>query len=447
MSIKFRLAPICALFLTACLTPNIALAEMDAVVREALALTEAGQPKKAYDMLEPLEVTRAGDPDFDTVFGIAANQSGEYARAVMALERATIVQPGNTRARAELGRAMFAVGDSKSARTLLEQAKSQGAPAEAALSIDQFLRAIDVAEALTQSSWQGYVEATFGHDSNISSGPIASNVAVPALGGQIITLGAKSTKQGASFGNLAAGVSGRYVIDSRLSLIGNASANDRVNINASQFSNTQFNLTAGAAYRLDRQEFSLVAVHEDYNLNGRVNRTQNGLVGEWVYRINNQREMGAYLQYSKLHYPRAAATDPNRDATRTVAGASYAQQFGDGFLGWGGLYLGSEDESDSSRPDLGHNLAGVRLGLQKSFATALSGFVALNHERRSYGGQDPFFLVKRKDNQTILSLGMNWVPAKSWRITPTVSHIRNQSRVVINDYDRSVFSVAARYEF
>ena len=133
---------------------------MDAVVREALALTEAGQSKQAYDLLEPLEVTRAGDPDFDTVFGIAANQSGQHVRAVMALERATTVQPDNTRARAELGRAMFEVGDSKSARALLEQAKAQGAPPEAALTIDQFLRAIDVAENLVKSSWQGYIEAS-----------------------------------------------------------------------------------------------------------------------------------------------------------------------------------------------------------------------------------------------------------------------------------------------
>ena len=133
-------------------------AELDDLVRKALTMTESGQSKQAYDLLEPFEVQRAGDPDFDTVFGIAANQSGEHARAIMALERATIVQPGNARARAELGRAMFAVGDSKTARTLLQQAKEQGAPAQAALTIDQFLRAIHVAEERMQSSVKAYVE-------------------------------------------------------------------------------------------------------------------------------------------------------------------------------------------------------------------------------------------------------------------------------------------------
>ena len=415
---------------------------MDAVVRDALSLTESGQARQAYDMLEPLEVTRAGDPDFDTVFGIAANQSGEYARAVMALERATIVQPENTRARAELGRAMFAVGDSKSARTLLEQAKAQGAPPEAALTIDQFLRAIDVAEALAQSSFRGYVEATIGHDGNISSGPTNPNVAVPLFGVNI-TLNPNSTKKSASFANLTGGVSGRYVIDSRWSLIGNASFNDRVDINASQFSNTQLNFGAGGAYRLDKQDFSVVAVHEDYKVDGAMNRTQNGMVGEWVYRINNQEEAGAYLQYSKLHYPGQSI----RDAARTVVGASYARQLGNGLLGWGGAYVGNENPDASGVPYYGQSLKGLRAGLQKSFYDALSGFVALSYENRRYGGQDPFFLVKRKDNQTSLTLGLNWVPAKSWRISPQLSYVRNQSSLVINDYDRTIYSVAARYDF
>lgn len=424
------------------MTPPSAHAEVDAVVREALALTDAGQAKQAYDMLEPLEVTRAGDPDFDTVLGIAANESGEHARAVLALERATAVQPGNTRARAELGRAMFAVGDSKSARTLLEQAKAQGAPTEAALTIDQFLRAIDVAESLTRSSWQGTIEAGFGHDSNISSGPGDPNVAVPLFGGNV-TLGPNSVKKSASFANLTAGVTGRYVIDSRWSLIGNGAYNDRIDRNQSRFSNTQFNAGGGASYRVDRQEFSVIGVHEEYRVDGASNRSQNGLVAEWVHRINNRQEMGSYLQYSKLRYPGQST----RNAARVVAGLSYAQQLGDSLVGWGGAYLGSENESAAGVPFYGHVLGGLRAGLQKSLNDTLSAYVALNYERRRYGGQDPFFLVKRTDNQTGVSLGMNWVPAKSWRVTPQISYTRNQSSVVISDYDRTIVSVAARLEF
>lgn len=426
---------------TAIAAQGAAFAEMDDLVRRALAMAESGQARQAYELLEPHEVRRAGDPDFDTVFGIAANQSGEHARAVMALERVTIVQPGNTRARAELGRALFAVGDSKSARTLLEQAKAQGAPAEAALTIDQFLRAIDVAEAQMRSSFKAYVELGIGHDSNVSSGPGNPNVAVPNIGG--VVLAPNSVERNATFVNMAAGVSGRHVLDSRWSIIGNGSVNKRVNRDESVFNNDQINLLGGVTYRLDRQEFTVAAFYEDYNLNGSTNRTQRGLVGEWAYRIDDWREVGAYLQWSRLHYPAQTV----RDSHRTVVGGSYAQRLPGDWLAWGGLYAGTENESDNNRPDLGHSLGGLRAGLQKSLRNDLSGFAALNYEHRSYGGQDRFFLVKRRDNQTTLALGLNWVPAKSWRVTPLLSHIRNNSRIVINDYDRTLFSVTARKEF
>lgn len=416
-------------------------AEPDELVRRALALTESGQSRQAYDLLEPQEVQRAGDPDFDLVFGIAANQAGEHARAIMALERVTIVQPANARARAELGRAMFAVGDSKSARILLQQAKDQGAPGQAALTIDQFLRAIDVAEAQMRSSLKGYAEVAVGRDSNVSSGPANANVAVPNIGG--VVLSANAVKRGATFGNLAAGVSGRYVVDSRWSLIGNASANKRVNVNESFSNNRQVNLLGGAAYRLDRQEFTGAVIFEDYNLDGASNRTQSGVVGEWAYRIDNEHEVGAYIQHSWLHYP----GNNLRDAHRTVVGGSYAQQLRSDLLAWGGAYAGREAEAASGVPYLGHRLLGLRIGVQKTIQDNLSAFVALNHERRRYGGQDPFFLVQRRDDQTTLAFGLNWVPAKSWRVSPQLSLIRNDSSVVVNDYNRTSLSISARKEF
>ncbi|MGQ2980338.1 MAG: surface lipoprotein assembly modifier, partial [Polaromonas sp.] len=88
-----------------------ARAEADALVRESLLLVEQGKAPQAFERLAAVEPERAGDPDFDTVLGIAANETGQFTRAVFALERVLTVQPGNSRARAELGRALFSLGD------------------------------------------------------------------------------------------------------------------------------------------------------------------------------------------------------------------------------------------------------------------------------------------------------------------------------------------------
>ncbi|RYX95739.1 MAG: DUF560 domain-containing protein [Comamonadaceae bacterium] len=421
-----------------------ARAEADGVVKDALAMVNSGQARQAYDALEPLETARAGDPDFDTVFGIAANDTGNYTRAIFALERALAVQPGNARARAELGRAMFAVGDTKGARTLLQQTRDQGVPVEAAGTIDQFLQAIDRVEEGGKSSWKGFVEAGIGDDTNINSGPGNSIVAVPLFGGLPLTLNPAGVKTGAGFATLAAGVSGRYVIDPRWSLIGNATTNWRGHSGSNdQFNTAQTDLNAGASYRVERNDYSLVAQYSTYAVDGSRARDSAGVVGEWTYRFDGYRQVTSYLQYAKLTYPQQGV----RDADRTVIGSTYAHLFPQGVLVFGGFYFGTEKESAANVPHLGHDLVGLRLGVQKPLSQTLSLFATLGYEGREFGGRDPLFLVTRKDDQTNLNLGLSWSPAALWRITPQIAWTRSSSNVAINDYSKRVVSVVARREF
>ena len=121
-------------------------AEVDELVKQARALLEKGQAQQAFDLLEPQETKRAGDPDYDTALGIAANDTQQHTRAVFALERVLSVQPENSRARAELGRALFSVGDNVASRKVLQETKRDNIPSEAAATIDQFLQAIDRSE-------------------------------------------------------------------------------------------------------------------------------------------------------------------------------------------------------------------------------------------------------------------------------------------------------------
>jgi tetratricopeptide (TPR) repeat protein len=441
---KRKPAYLLALLLTASVLPIAAQAEADALVKDALALTQTGQSAQAFQMLEPLEAQRAGDPDFDTVFGIAANETGQYTRAIFALERVLAVQPENTRARAELGRALFGVGDNRAARRLLQETKTQGIPVEAAKTIDQFLQAIDRIDEAGRSSIKGYVEATVGHDSNVNSGPVNPNVAVPVLGNIVVVLTPAGVKTKASFASAGGGVSGRYIIDPRWSIIGNATANIRANGNGtSQFDSSQIDLTGGAAYRVERNEYSVVGQVGTYTIDGSRARDQYGLVGEWTYRFDGFRQFTSYLQLSKLKYP----NQPIRDADRDVLGTTYAHLFRNGILAYGGVYVGAERENAAGRPDLGHKLTGLRAGVQKPFNETLAAFVTLGYENRRYGGTDPIFLVGRRDHQTNLNVGLSWLPARGWRITPQIAYTNTNSNVVIADYARTVVSITARKEF
>jgi len=425
------------------LATPLAHADRDELVLNGLKLIETGQARQAFELLEPQEVARAGDPDFDTVLGIAANETGQFTRAVFALERALSVQPGNARARAELGRALFSVGDTQAARRVLMETQQGDIPREASATIDQFLQAIDRTEEAARSSVKPYLEATVGYDTNINSGPGNANVAVPAFGGLIFTLSPNSTELKDVFVAAGGGVSVRYVLDPRWSLIGNVSGNARINGKYSQFNTGQLDANAGATYRYDQHEFSGVVQAGTYTVNGSRARDQQGLVGEWTYRLDVYRQWTSYLQWGQLSYPDQSI----RDADRTVIGSSYAHAWRNGLVVFAGAYVGHEKERAGGVPHLGHKLVGLRMGAQKSLSEQTALFGNLGYEERDYGGVDPLFLVTRKDRQLNVNLGLSWTPAKLWRITPQLSMTSVSSNVPIADFRKTSLSVTVRRDF
>ncbi len=418
-------------------------AEVDALVRQARLMLDQGQARAAFELLEPQETPRAGDPDFDTVLGIAANETGQFTRAVFALERTLSVQPGNSRARAELGRALFAVGDLRASRRVLLEVKHDNIPQGAADSIDQFLQAIDRTEETARSTVKPYIEATLGYDTNINSGPGNPHVAVPVFGGAVFTLIPTAIETKAAFASLGGGVSVRYVLDPRWSVLGHLSGNTRGNAGHAEFHTSQVDIQAGASYRYEKHEFSGAAQVGSYTVNGARARDQTGVVGEWSFRPDGFKQWSSYVQWGKLGYP----DQQIRDADRLVLGTSYAHAFRDGLLVFAGGYVGAEKERASAVPHLGHKLAGVRLGAQKSVADSLALFGSLGLENRNYGGADPFFLVTRRDRQLNVNLGFAWVPASYWRITPQLSWTSVKSNIATSDFNKSVLSVTLRRDF
>lgn len=433
-----RFLTVCAL--TGCLAS--AHAELDDLVRDAAALQQAGKAQAAYDLLETHETARAGDPEFDTVFGIAANDIGNYPRAVLALERALTVQPGQARIQAELGRALFAVGDNKAARTLLRKARAgEQVPEGAARTIDQFLNAIARVEDATDSALGGYIEAGIGYDSNVNSGPAGSNVAVPALGGLVLTLNPAGVERSSSFANVAGGLLARFVLDPRWSVVAGANLSARPNTSSVSGMNTaQADANAGFSYRHERNELIIASQVSTFEYGGRQLRQTAGGTAEWVYRIDGFRQWDSYLQYARLHYPQQSV----RDTDRVVLGTSYAHRFRRGPLAYGGAYIGREATRTEGVDQLGHRLIGLRAGMQAPVTEQWAAFATIGFEYRRFGGDDPFFLIRRTDRQATLNLGMTWDPAPGWRLTPQLALTRVASDSPIADFRKAVLSVTAR---
>ena len=75
--------------ITVCSTVVCALAfagpvfAQDATLTQAKSLVDSKQFQAAFDLLDPLESGRAGDPEFDYLLGVAAIDSGKFTRCLL----------------------------------------------------------------------------------------------------------------------------------------------------------------------------------------------------------------------------------------------------------------------------------------------------------------------------------------------------------------------------
>lgn len=416
----------------------------DDLLAQARALLQQGDARRAFDMLDAQEAQRAGDPAFDAAMGSAAHAAGQYSRAVMAWERVVAAQPDNVQAQWELGRALHAVGDKKGAQAVSERVRAAGIPVDAALSIDQFLVSYDRMGHEGRSTWKGHVELTVGRDSNANAGPGIDAPALSPPGTPAWSLAPGAEAQRASYAAVLGNIRGRHVLDSRWSLIGAATAEARGYSDAGKpYDSTQLDVSAGVSYRVERNEWMLSAQGATYRLDGDTLRNISGVLGEWIYRLDGFRQWDTFLQVQDLRYP----TQSLRNARRTVGGTSYVHILRNGSLYYAGAYAGQEDPRASDVANLGHHLVGLRAGVQWAISADWAAFAHLNHERRRYDAADPFFGVARRDRQSYAAVGLSWLPAPGWRITPQWAVTRNASTLPITDYDRRVLSVTVRREF
>src|SRR3990172_5773411 len=413
----------------------------DATLERARKLLDAKQAKEAYALLAPLEQQRAGEVEFDFLVGVAAIDSGELTRGVFALERVLAVRPDHPRARAEIARAYFLMGENKTARQEFESVKRARPPTEVAATIDKFLDALEARERARGTGVAGFVEATAGYDTNASAGTSSSGFAFPLNPGFV----GNAAKDADYFVTLAGGVSGRYPISDTLPLIGNAAVEQRGNASSSQFDTGSFTAAGGIAFTRDADEFTVAAQGQNFYVDTNRFRDAAGLVGQWRRTLSQNDQVSAYLQRTRLSYPGQSA----RDANRTVAGGAGAHSYAAvraaaSFLG---VYAGQEETRGPNVLDYSHDLWGVRLGGQIGIGEKWTLLANASYENRRYGGPFAGFVQSPPGQELKLSASAGYAVDRNWTITPAIAYTDNRSNTPITDYERTMFSLSLRHDF
>jgi len=428
-----------------CACSITAFSQSDNLLSRARSLLDAGKAPEAFAILEPQTEKRAGDPDFDYLLGVAALDAKRPGIAVIALERALIARPDHPQARAEIARAYFELGETRTAQQEFESVKRSGVPPAVAATIDKYLDAIGKRlEGATVV--RGFVEAGVGMDSNINNATGSSQIALPAFGGAAFTLNAAGQRQHGIYSSVGGGLNVSTPLASDLRLLAGVSGTMRSNGSKDNLDTRVLDGNLGLAWELDPRNLLSAGIQvQQFDLDNKRFRTSAGVNGQWQHNLADDRQLSVFGQYSDLSYP----GQDLRNADRMVAGVGYVQAFPGNWspVGYVTGYIGREQERAQNVAFLGHVLQGARAGITLKPADNLGINLNLSHESRHYGGQEPLFLTGRVDRQLDLRASLDYALRRDITVSPFFGYTENQSNIVINKYGRKVFGVTVRMEF
>jgi len=437
-----------ALLLTFAIVFPLSLSAADDLLIQAKQQLANGNAQEAYNLLLPLQSTRAGDPEFDFLLGSTALALGKNTEAVFALERVLAVRPDSSPARALIARAYFNLKETEAAKREFENVKRQDVPPEVSATIDRFLDAIQGIEETQKITIHGHFMFGSGYDSNVNSATSDSAVAVPLYSGQLFTLSQSSRRQADGFFTFGGGVGLIAPVTKQFVIFGNIAYTNQTNFQQSLFDTYSYDANLGASYKFDRDVATLAAQFNAFYLDNLQlyndsYRNAAGGVLQWQHDFNASNQVSAFVQAVALRFPSQSPMNVNR----YIVGTGYAHAFvPKGPVVYVGAYGGQEREIDEQFPQWGSNIVGARMGAQQFISEKYSVYLNANAEHRKYHGEDPLFLETRDDNLYTASLGMNFVPKKNVRITPEVLYTKNQSNISIYGFDRWIAQLIFRQD-
>ena len=434
---------IAAALLAAVIVSGAPLA-LGAPADEVRTLLEQGRSKEAYELASrhPEEL---GKPDFDFYFGIAAVDSGHAGQGVLALERYIVRFPDNDRARLELARAYYVLGELARARDEFEAVSRRKPPAEVQATIDRFMDSIRAQETRYQTSASFYVELGGGYDSNVNSGVGNPLISVPTLGViQLAQIGARSAD---SFLWLAAGGQFSQPVAPGIALIAGANAEGKLHSDKfdQQFDQVGALVYGGASYlrerNLVRATLSLSTLYVDYDRF----REAATLGAEWHRQLDEFNTATVFAQYALLEYP----VSPVRDSDFFGLGVGWRRAF----LGRvqpvfqvQALYGQERNQAEPVRNDLSRDLYTLRGGLSLTPAVRWALSLGLSYTKSRFDEADALFLERRDDDYYGLDLGLSYRLTRQLSLRADYLYSENRSNIPLYEYSRDVVTLRVRYE-
>ncbi|MCC7516922.1 MAG: CDC27 family protein [Pseudomonadales bacterium] len=403
------------------------------------------QTAAAWTRAQKMRPQWEANPEFDYLYGLLAYDQGKYNEAQFALERVVLAEPSNARARLALAKSYYKLGDEHSALRQFNAVKVSDPPAYILREVNHYMAQMGQGRIGT---FNGFVEAGVGHDSNVNSANSANTIANPAFDPLDVTsdpyviLGAKGRRSSDMYDYVQGGLDyyKPLSIDTSLELRGRYSA--RNNFSSSRYDNNIYNGSASIVKLVGRDQFRATFTAQDYRLSDSDYQNYFSLSGDWTHFNYGGWSVSTALFINRLKYP----DDSLRDVNQYIGSA--ALQYQQGAIAQSfGLMVGDEN---ARRSDGGHNarnFTGLFYNISYDVAINQQLFARAYLQDSHSHGEDPYFHQRQDSTFQQLTLGWNWQLSKPLRLRTELVYSTDDSDIDYYSYDRTRLQTGLRYSF
>lgn len=426
------------------LTRTLVAADQPPAVFEALQRhVMDGQFEAAYALGKRMP-DRQGDPHFDFLFGVAAINVGKVPEGVLALERHLATVPGNDRARLDLARGYFELGDYIRAKSEFEFVLRYKPPQDVRSNIERYLDAMQTRDTFAnKASSQLYLEVGAGSDSNANAGTYNSQITLPT--GPVVL--ADGTSRAASSQVYTVAGAGQWVrrVTPSFAVFGGGDFNQKSNPSAPAFdtlnaaANAGFSMVSGALlYKLSVVEAMLLVNNTSY-------RDTLSVTGDAQYGYGDGLIFSGFLQYAEQTY---SASNSIRDSKSFTYGGGFQKLFSGAWRPALGFQVSSTKEDNLNlRDDLNRTTTTAQLSVSINPTEQLGLLLGISRQHSGFDAPDIAFATVRSDNLWSVDLSANYALSRHWLVRGDVQWSESVSNQDLYAFKRTFSMIKSRYLF
>lgn len=414
---------------------------------ELRRLVEAGQFDQAWQLAQS-QPQSAGDVHFDFLYGVAAINVGRVPQGLLALERHLVAVPGNDRARLELARGYFLLGEYTRARSEFEFVLRYNPPAAVRERINGFLEAMQSRQAADRrSAARLYAELGAGRDNNVNQGTWRDEIQF-LFGGVQSIAGTDSQAIADDFATVALGGQQQLRVSNRLSVFAGADLDQQRNAEARRFDRGGAgayvgfsNLALGGLWRATLGASSL-------NVGGKRYRDLIQLSTEATWSVAPETQLMAFAQYGEQRF---AGSDASRDGRANSLGGMVTHSPAD--WPWQptfGARLSWTQETNIARLRDDLDKDGPLLRVFASVSPLPRWRLALGAvwSRQTYGDVDVIgFGTRRQDDYIALDGVLSYAINNQWSVRAEGQWSTTRSNQDLYDSGRKMAALKLRHQF